>query len=65
MKIAKIICYILTCINFIFIIALYTYNQNGVCYEDTCSRNLVTFGGLFVITLCLAIIFSIKQDKNK
>ncbi len=61
MLILYFISFILFWITLVLIIA----KTNNACYENYCEKNLITFGGLFIICLLLAVICSLFISKNK
>lgn len=62
--ILKYVGYLSSFILFFYIIALIISEINGECYENTCKNNLIMFISGFVISLFIAIICSIKQNKK-
>lgn len=61
MSILNLISFVLFWIVLILIVA----KTNNGCYENYCENNLITFGGMFIICLLLAIICSLFISKNK
>lgn len=65
LNVLKIIFYLISFANFFCVIALILSKTNGICYEHYCENNLMLFGLLFIISFCVALIFSIMVSKIK
>ncbi len=65
LNILKIIFYLISFAMFFLVIVLIISKINEQCYEHYCENNLMLFGSLFVISLSIAIIFSVMVSKTK
>lgn len=65
LNILKIIFYLISFAMFFPVIVLVISKINELCYEHDCEISLMLFGSLFVISLSIAIIFSVMVSKTK
>lgn len=60
-----LILYFISFILFWITLVLTIAKTNNACYESYCEKNLIIFGGLFIICIFLAVICSLFISKNK
>lgn len=65
LNILKVIFYLISFVMFFIVIILIISKTNEHCYEYYCENNLMLFGSLFVMSLSIAIIFSVIVSKIK
>jgi magnesium-transporting ATPase (P-type) len=65
LNILKVIFYLISFVMFFIVIILIISKINEHCYEHYCDNNLMLFGSLFVMSLSIAIIFSVIVSKIK